>query len=82
ILVDGSGIIKTIADGTAGTDSVLVENNGLLKKISATYYSTGGGGSSLFPLTGTGTATGDVTGDILTRRFQLLSSTDANQTPT
>lgn len=44
--------------------------------------STGIGSSSLFPLTGTGTATGDVTGDILTHKFQLLSSTDANQTPT
>jgi len=35
--------VKDIADGTAGTDSLIVESNGLIKKISPTYYGTGAG---------------------------------------
>ncbi len=46
LTVTGTATISTTASGTAGTDSVLVQNNGLVKKISPTYYSTGGSTNS------------------------------------
>jgi hypothetical protein len=55
--------IPTMAAGTAGTDSVVVSNNGVLRKISPTYYGTGGGVSTIsFGTTGLtpNTATGGV----------------------
>lgn len=38
----GTASIYTTATGTAGTDSILVQSGGLIKKISPTYYGTGG----------------------------------------
>lgn len=42
-----SGLKLTTTTGTAGTDSLLVQTNGIVRRISPTYYSTGGGGTSL-----------------------------------
>lgn len=49
--VNGDVRISTIANGTGGTDSVLVVNGGVVKKISATYYGAGGGSTTLAGLT-------------------------------
>lgn len=60
---DGDLTVKTIANGTAGTDSLLVENAGVVKKISPAYYSTsgGGGGGVTSVATGLGLSGGPIT---------------------
>lgn len=63
--------IKYFRDGSAAsTDSVVVVINGHLgvKTVS------GGGGSSLFPTSGTGTASADVTGDMGGFNFELSNA--------
>ncbi len=52
LTVTGTATISTTASGTAGTDSLLVQSNGLIKKISPTYYGTGAG--SVTNVTGSG----------------------------
>jgi len=47
-----------IANGVAGTDSVLVESNGIVKKISPTYYGVGGGSGTVTSVDGSGGTTG------------------------
>ena len=67
VKIDGSLTVNTITSGTAGTDSVLVESGGLIKKISATYYGTGSGSGTVTSIATAGTVNGiTLTGGTIT----------------
>ncbi len=71
--IRGTATISTTGAGAAGTDSVLVQSNGLVKKISPTYYGTG---SSSGTVTSVATNTGSgITGGTITTTGTIAADT-------